>query len=192
MDQLKKRILMDARILKNDVIKVDGFINHQLDIPLINEIGKEFKHRFENVNVDKILTIEASGIAIAAISAQYFEVPVVFAKKSDSITLEQNAFSSTVFSYTKNVSYPVHVSRLFLEKGENVLILDDFLANGQAILGLLDILNQAESNCVGIGIVIEKGFQSGGQELRKMGLNLQSLAIIESINEGKIVFSCNK
>lgn len=188
MELLKKRILEDGKILAGSVIKVDGFLNHQLDIPLINEMGKEFLLRFADLNIDKILTIEASGIAIAAITAQYFNVPVVFAKKSEGKTTNLDAYTSKVFSFTKDKTYPVFVSRQFIKEGENILIIDDFLANGQAVLGLVDIIQQANANCIGVGIVIEKGFQNGGRILKDKNLNLQSLVIIDSIENGKFEF----
>lgn len=188
MKQLQQRILIDGKILSGNVIKVDGFINHQLDIALINEMGKEFLSRFSDIKIDKILTIEASGIAIAAITAQYFNVPVVFAKKTEGKTTPQDVFTSKVYSFTKDKTYPVHVSRQFIKESENILIIDDFLANGQAVLGLLDIINQGKANCVGVGIVIEKGFQEGGRILKEHGLNLQSLVVIDAIDNGKFTF----
>jgi xanthine phosphoribosyltransferase len=188
MQQLKQRILEDGKILPGNVIKVDGFINHQLDIKLINEMGKEFKRRFADVKVDKILTIEASGIAIAVITAQYFDVPVVFAKKVETKVQDFDSYASKVYSYTKDKTYPVKVSRQFIHEGENILIIDDFLANGQAVLGLLDIITQGKAHCVGVGIAIEKGFQDGGKILQANGLNLQSLAIIDAIDDGTFTF----
>jgi xanthine phosphoribosyltransferase len=188
MERLKQRILEDGKILPGNVIKVDGFINHQLDINLINEMGKEFKRRFADVKVDKILTIEASGIAIAVITAQYFDVPVVFAKKIETKVQDLDSYASKVYSYTKDKTYPVKVSKQFIHEGENILIIDDFLANGQAVLGLLDIITQGKAHCVGVGIVIEKGFQDGGRILRENGLNLQSLAVIASIDDGIFTF----
>lgn len=188
MDTLKRRIQEDGRILPGMVIKVDGFLNHQLDIALIQEMGEEFHRLFKSVPVDKILTIEASGIAIAAITAQSFKVPVVFAKKSESKVLDQDTYTCTVHSYTKNRSYPVHVAKTFLHENENILIIDDFLAKGQAVLGLVDIVRQAGARVVGIGIVIEKGFQDGGKLIREQHLNLHSLAIIDSIEDGVLRF----
>ncbi|MGB7595775.1 MAG: xanthine phosphoribosyltransferase [Erysipelotrichaceae bacterium] len=188
MELLKKRILEDGKILPGNVIKVDGFLNHQLDIRLINEMGKEFLLRFKDVKVDKILTIEASGIAIAAITAQYFDVPVVFAKKAEGKTTHPDTLTSKVYSFTKDKTYPVFVSRQFIKENENILIIDDFLANGQAVLGLTDIIMQAHAHCVGVGIVIEKGFQDGGQILKDKGLNLQSLVVIDSIEHSRFTF----
>ena len=188
MKQLQKRILSDGKILAGNVIKVDGFINHQLDIPLINEMGKEFQRRFSDVKIDKILTIEASGIAIAAITAQYFNVPVVFAKKSEGRTTSIDVYTSNVHSFTKDKTSRIQVSKQFIKEGENILIIDDFLANAQAVLGLLDIITQGGAHCVGVGIVIEKGFQEGGRILMERGLNLQSLVVIDAIEDGKFTF----
>jgi len=188
MELLQKRILEDGKILPGSVIKVDGFLNHQLDIRLINEMGKEFLERFKDVKVDKILTIEASGIAIAAITAQYFDVPVVFAKKAEGKTNVPGVLTSNVYSFTKDKTYPVFVAGQFIKENENILIIDDFLANGQAVLGLTDIIQQAHAHCVGVGIVIEKGFQDGGRILHEKGLNLQSLVIIDNIDDGRFTF----
>jgi len=188
MELLKKRILEDGKILPGNVIKVDGFLNHQLDVRLINEMGKEFLLRFKDIKVDKILTIEASGIAIAAITAQYFDVPVVFAKKAEGKTTHPDTLTSKVYSFMKDKTYPVFVSRQFIKENENILIIDDFLANGQAVLGLTDIITQAHAHCVGVGIVIEKGFQDGGQILKEKGLNLQSLVVIDNIENSRFTF----
>lgn len=189
MDILKERILKDGTIIDNRIIKVDSFINHQLDIKLLNEVGKEFRKRFQGEKIDKILTIETSGIAIASIAAQYFDyVPVVFAKKTESVTLGNDTYNSEVRSYTKNKIYTIKVSKNFIKKGERILIIDDFLASGAAILGLLDISRQAEAEIVGAGTVIEKGFQPGREVLEKQNLRVESLAIIESINNNRISF----
>lgn len=188
MELLKQRIVKDGTLREGNVIKVDSFLNHQIDIDLLNEIGKEFKARFAPEKIDKILTIEASGIAIAVIAAQHFRVPVVFAKKTDSKNLDENTYESSVYSYTKDKTYTIRVSKRYLNEGENILIIDDFLANGKAAEGLIDIIDQAKCNTVGVGIVIEKGFQKGGDKIRKQGIKLESLAIVESINNGEIVF----
>ena len=188
MKNLKQRIAKDGVILPGNIVKVDSFINHQIDVKLLNEMGVEFKERFKNVKVDKILTIEASGIAIAVITAQYFDVPVVFAKKSEARNLDKNAYTSDVYSYTKDKTFPVKVAKEYLLENENILIIDDFLANGKAIEGLIDIIDQAHSHCVGVGIAIEKGFQSGGKKLREAGVKVESLAIIESIEGNQILF----
>ncbi len=189
MQLLIDRIRKDGHVAPGGVLKVDSFLNHQIDVALYNEIGKEFKRLFHDVKVDKILTVEASGIGIACIAAQYFDVPVVFAKKSKSKNIEGGVFSSPVHSFTHGKTYDVMVSVKFLQPEENILIIDDFLANGKAALGLIDIISQAGANVAGIGIVIEKGFQKGGKELREMGMNLHSLAIISEMDdEGNIWF----
>jgi xanthine phosphoribosyltransferase len=185
---LKEKILKEGRALDGHILKVDSFLNHQIDIELLNEIGKEFKERFQDKNVTKILTVEASGIAIAVIAAQYFNVPVVFAKKTESKTLDKEVFEGSVYSYTKAQNYKIRVSKGFLAKGDNVLIVDDFLANGQAILGLKEIIDAAGANLAGVGIVIEKGFQKGGSMLREAGIHIESLAIVDSLGEDKIIF----
>lgn len=189
MELLKERILRDGTIIDNRIIKVDSFINHQVDVKLFNEIGKEFSKRFKGEKIDKILTIETSGIAIAAIAAQYFDfIPVVFAKKTESVTLGDDTYNTEVHSYTKNKLYTIKVSKNFIKKGERILILDDFLASGAAVIGLLDIVRQAEAETVGVGIVIEKGFQPGREALKKYNIRIESLAIVESINDNKICF----
>lgn len=189
MQLLKDRIRKEGHIAPGGVLKVDSFLNHQIDIELYNEIGKEFKRLFSDIPVDKILTVEASGIGIACIAAQYFSVPVVFAKKSKSKNIDGGVFSSPVHSFTHGKTYDVMVSVKFLKPDENVLIIDDFLANGKAALGLVDIVHQAGANVTGVGIVIEKGFQKGGAKLRQMELNLKSLAVIRSMDDdGNLVF----
>lgn len=188
MELLKNRMINDGDIEEGNIVKVDNFLNHQIDVELLNEIGKEFKERFKEDKVDKILTIEASGIAIAVIAAQYFNVPVVFAKKTESKNLDKSTYESIVYSYTKGKAYTIRVSKKHLKEGENILIVDDFLANGKACEGLIDIINQSNANLVGVGIVIEKGFQAGGENIRKQGIKLESLAIVESIENGKIIF----
>ena len=188
MKLLKEKIIKDGDLLNGQIIKVDSFLNHQIDVDVLNEIGKEFYNRFESQKVDKILTIEASGIAIAVIAAQYFKVPVVFAKKTDSKNLDNETYESEVYSYTKDKTYTIRVSKRYLNEGENILILDDFLAKGKAAEGLIDIINQAHCNVSGVGIVIEKGFQDGGEIIRDKKIKLESLAIVESIDNGKIIF----
>lgn len=188
MDILKERIKTEGRVIGSCILKVDSFLNHQIDVELFNEIGREFKQRFHGVKVDKILTIEASGIGIACITAQYFNVPVVFAKKALSSNLGSDVYQSKVFSFTKNSLTKIYVSKMYLSKNENVLILDDFLANGQAVMGLLDIINQAGANPAGIGIVIEKSFQHGREKILERGVRLESLAIIESMEGGQVAF----
>ncbi|MCF6459782.1 xanthine phosphoribosyltransferase [Clostridium sp. Cult3] len=188
MELLKQRILKDGTLEEGNILKVDSFLNHQLDVELLNEIGKELKRRFSREKIDKILTIETSGIAIAVIAAQYFHVPVVFARKTDSKTMDKDIYESTVYSYTKEKNYTIRVAKRFLEKGENILLIDDFLARGRAMEGLIEILRQSDCNLAGIGIVIEKGFQEGGKNLRDRGIKLESLAIIDESMDGEITF----
>lgn len=189
MDLLKERILKDGNIAPGGVLKVDSFLNHQIDISLYNEIGKEFKRLFSDVPVTRILTVEASGIGIACIAAQYFNVPVVFAKKAKSKNIDGGVFTSKVESFTYGKSYDIMVSTKFIHPEDKVLIIDDFLANGKASLGLIDIVKTAGAEVSGVGIVIEKGFQSGGKALRDMGINLKSLAVIKNMDEdGNIEF----
>lgn len=188
MKLLKDRIKEEGRVVGSGVLKVDSFLNHQIDIKLYNEIGKEFKRRFENEKITKILTIEASGIGIACIAAQYFDVPVVFAKKTESKNLDGETYESDVFSFTKDKNYKIRVSKRYINDFDKVLIIDDFLANGKAAMGLIDIVEQAGATLGGVGIVIEKGFQDGGKFLRNKGINVQSLAIIKSMNNGIIEF----
>jgi xanthine phosphoribosyltransferase len=188
MDKLKEKILKEGIVYPGNIIKVDGFLNHQIDVELLNEIGKAFYDRFKDTKIDKILTIEASGIAIAVISAQYFKVPVVFAKKSESkLTLDQQ-WTTSIHSYTKDKTSRVQVSKSYLKENESILIIDDFLANGEAAFGLMDLITQAKAHIAGIGIVIEKGFQEGGKRLRAENIHLESLAIIESMDEKGIIF----
>ncbi len=189
MQSLKERIRKDGIVLPGNILKVGSFLNHQMDISLFNEIGREFARRFEGVPVSRILTIEASGIGIACIAAQYFNVPVVFAKKSKSRNVSGDALVTQVKSYTHDTTYEVMVSRDFLPAGESVLIIDDFLANGCALEGLVDLVRQAGSTVAGAGIVIEKGFQDGGARLRGRGVRVESLAIVDSMDAGgKITF----
>lgn len=182
MELLKERIRKDGVIKPGNVLKVDNFLNHQMDIELFNEIGKEFKRRFADVKVDKILTIEASGIGIAAIVAQYFECQVVFAKKSQSINLDGTMLSTQIESFTHKRKYEVIVASRFLQPGENILVIDDFMANGCAAMGLVQLIEDAHANLAGIGIVIEKGFQQGGAILRERGFHVESLAIVDAMD----------
>lgn len=182
MQLLKDRIRQDGIVKPGNVLKVDAFLNHQMDIELFNEIGKEFKRLFEKEKITKILTIEASGIGIACIVAQYFQVPVVFAKKTQSINIDGEVFATKIESFTHKKTYDVIVSKKFLKPSDKVLIIDDFLANGCALVGLIDLVISSGASVSGIGIVIEKGFQSGGEIIREMGIHLESLAIVESMN----------
>lgn len=188
MQFLKDRINELGEVRSPEILKVDRFLNHQLDIDLLNAIGREFHKRFEDRTVTKILTIEASGIAIAAIAAQYFKVPVVFAKKVPSQNLDADTFETDVFSYTKKTTYKVRVARKFLHPEDRVLILDDFLAQGQAAVGLMNLVHQSGAELAGVGIVIEKGFQEGGRLLREDGVRLESLVIIDSMHAGEVQF----
>lgn len=190
MNCLEERILKDGKVKEGNVLKVDSFLNHQMDINLFNEMGKEFKRRFEGKNINKILTIEASGIGIACIVAQHFNVPVVFAKKSKSINLEGEMYMAEVESFTHKNKNQVIVSKKFLTSDDHLLIIDDFLANGCALQGLIQIAKQANATVEGIGIAIEKGFQAGGKTIRNLGYQLESLAIIDDMNAktGEIKF----
>ena len=184
----EERILKDGIIKPGNVLKVDSFLNHQMDIHLFNEMGKEFRRLFADCKINKILTIEASGIGIACIVAQHFDVPVVFAKKTQSINIDGDVFSTKIDSFTHKRSYDVIVSKKYLGPEDRVLIIDDFLANGCALEGLTDLVHSAGATVEGIGIVIEKGFQSGGEMIRKKGIRLESLAIIESMEENSLSF----
>ena len=190
MRLLEDRIRKDGVVKEGNVLKVDSFINHQMDITLFNEMGKEFKRLFADKKINKILTIEASGIGIACIVAQHFDVPVVFAKKAKSINLDGDMYTTKIESFTHKRVYDVIVSKKFLSKEDHVLIIDDFLANGCAVAGLVDLVRSAGATVEGVGIAVEKGFQQGGQHLRDKGLQVESLAIIESMNHesGEIVF----
>ena len=194
MNFLEERILKDGIVKEGNVLKVDSFLNHQMDVKLFDEIGAEFKRRFDGVQVDKILTIEASGIGIACMVARHFDVPVIFAKKSKSVNIDGDVFVTEVESFTHKCKNQIMVSKKFLKSGENVLIIDDFLANGCALQGLISIVSSAGANVAGIGIVIEKGFQQGGQIIRNLGYHLESLAIVEEMNAetGDIRFRENK
>ena len=182
MKLLEERIRKDGIIREGNVLKVDSFINHQMDIKLFEEMAKEWKKLFADKKINKILTIEASGIGIAAIVAREFDVPVVFAKKSKSINLDDNNFSTKIQSFTHSKIYDVIVSKKFLSPEDHILIIDDFLANGCALLGLTDLVESAGATVEGIGIAIEKGFQQGGKIIREKGYQLESLAIVESMN----------
>ena len=188
MQLLKERILKDGVIKPGNVLKVDSFLNHQMDIDLINEIGKEFRHRFPSDKITKILTIEASGIGIACIAAQYFHVPVIFAKKTQSINIDGEVYHSKVESFTHKRVYDVILSKKFLNEDDHVLIIDDFLANGCALLGLIELVKEAGASIEGAGIVIEKGFQKGGDKVREQGIRVESLAIVDSMTDDSLIF----
>ena len=188
MELLKQRILRDGQVKEGGVLKVDSFLNHQMDVTLLNEIGREFRRRFDGAAITKIVTIEASGIGIAAIAAQHFgSVPVIFAKKTRSRNLDGALYTAKVHSFTKDITYDVQLSKKFLGPQDTVLILDDFLARGQALLGLIDIVRQAGAQCAGCGIVIEKQQQGGGALVRAAGVRLESLAVIASLENGTVL-----
>ena len=190
MKLLEERIQRDALVKEGNVLKVDRFLNHQMEIDLFNAMGKEWKRLFEAEHVNKILTIEASGIGIACIAAQYFHVPVVFAKKTQSINLDGDMYSTKIQSFTHKRVYDVIVSKKFLKPEDHILIIDDFLANGCALEGLLDIIKSAGATVAGVGIAVEKGFQEGGERIRARGIRVESLAIVDAMDPatGKITF----
>ncbi len=190
MNFLEERILKDGIVKEGNVLKVDSFLNHQMDIRLFNQMGEEFKKRFEGKPINKILTIEASGIGIACVVAQHFDVPVVFAKKSKSINIEGEMYVAEVESFTHRCKNQVIVAKKFLGPDDHVLLIDDFLANGCALQGLIQIVQSAGGTVEGIGIAIEKGFQSGGRMIRNLGYQLESLAIVEAMDaeNGTITF----
>lgn len=182
MKLLEEKILKDGVIKSGNVLKVDSFLNHQIDVPFVAELGKELQRQFADRPINKILTIEASGIGIACVAAMYFQVPVVFAKKSSGSNMDKDVYFTQIYSYTHSKMNDVVVSKRFLSKDDHVLIIDDFLANGCALEGLIDIVRQSGGTVEGVGVAVEKGFQGGGDKLRAAGVNLHSLAIIESMN----------
>ena len=189
MQLLKDRIRKDGKIKEGNVLKVDSFLNHQMDVKLFQEIGKEFKRRFADEEITKILTIEASGIGIACVAAEVFDVPVVFAK-TQTKNIAGDVYTTKVESFTHGRVYDIIVSKEFLGKGDKVLLIDDFLANGKALEGLAELVTKSGAELVGAGVVIEKGFQVGGDIIRSKGIHLESLAIVESMDEktGEVVF----
>lgn len=190
MERLKKKILEEGTFVGKDIIKVDSFLNHQIDVAFLNEIGKEFKKRFADETITKILTIEASGIAIATITAQYFDfIPVIFAKKTQSRNLDDDVYHSYVYSFTKLINCPILVSKKYIQPNDKILIIDDFLANGKSVLALADIIQQAHAHLVGAGVVIEKEFQFGSKRLKEKGIRLEPLAVIKKIQKNKILFA---
>ena len=188
MKLLQDRIRRDGQVEPGNILKVDSFLNHQIDIELMDEIGEEFYRQFKDRGVTKILTIEASGIAIATAAAHCFRCPIVFAKKTKTLNIAGDVYTSRVDSFTHKTTNDIIVSKRFLNAGDRVLILDDFLANGCAVAGLLEIIEEAGAKVEGVGIVIEKGFQSGGKEIRARGIDLKSLAIIKSMTDTEIEF----
>jgi xanthine phosphoribosyltransferase len=183
MELLKERIRKDGKVKGTDVLKVDSFLNHQMDVELFAELGKEFKRRFADCEINKILTIEASGIGIACVAAQYFHCPVIFAKKSQTKNIAGEVYTSQVESFTHGRVYDIIVAKEFLGPGDKVLLIDDFLANGAALEGLAQLVKDAGAELVGAGIVIEKAFQPGGDRLREKGLRIEALARVQSMNE---------
>ncbi len=188
MKLLEERIIKDGVVKEGNVLKVDTFLNHQMDVKLFREMGKEWKRLFEGEHINKILTIEASGIGIACVAAEEFDCPVVFAKKTMSKNIDGEVYTSQITSFTKGRTYDVIVSKKFLNEDDRVLIIDDFLANGCALQGLIKIVEASGATLVGAGIAVEKGFQVGGQLIRDMGVHLESLAIVESMEGGMIQF----
>ncbi len=192
MKLLEDRILKDGHIGADNVLKVDSFLNHQIDVNFVCELGKEFYRLFKDENITKILTIEASGIGIACLAAQYFGVPVVFAKKTKTINIYSNTYNATVHSYTHKRDYDIVVSKEFLSKEDNVLIIDDFLAKGSALTALLMLIEKAGAKTAGAGIVIEKAYQGGGNLVRDMGIRVESLAKIKSISQKDGIVFCKQ
>lgn len=189
MEFLKQKILDHGEMREGGVLKVDSFLNHQIDVSLMQEIGKEFADIFRDKGINKILTIESSGIGIACIASQYFgNIPVVFAKKSEASNLDNDVYATVIHSFTKGKDYDVRVSKKYLSEGDRVLILDDFLANGEAALGLMKLVKASGAEVSGIGICIEKAFQKGGDIIRGMGVDLHSLAIVDVQRDGSIKF----
>ncbi|MCR5771059.1 MAG: xanthine phosphoribosyltransferase [Butyrivibrio sp.] len=185
MNFLEERIASDGQVRAGNILKVDSFLNHQLDVDLLDQVGKAFYEKYKDKGITKVLTVEASGIAIACMTAQYFHVPVVFAKKAKSRNLDGDLYTSVVHSFTYDRDYNVTLSKKFLSSEDKVLLVDDFLAVGKAMNGLIDICNQAGAKVEGIGIAIEKGFQDGGARLRGAGFDVTSLAIVDAMDEEK-------
>ena len=188
MELLEKRILKDGKVFPGNILKVDSFLNHQIDVELLNEMGKEIKRLYDGAGVNKILTIEASGIGIACIVAQYFGCPVLFAKKSKTKNIASTVYKTQVESFTHGKTYDVIVSKDFIGEGDKVLIIDDFLAEGNALLGLIDLCNQAGAEVAGCAIAVEKAFQQGGKRVRDLGIRAESLARVESMSDDSLTF----
>lgn len=191
MELLKDKIKKEGRVTEDNILMVDSFLNHQMDVEFFNEVGKEFKDSFKNDQIDKILTIESTGIGLGIITAQYFDnVPVVFGKKIERLprNKREEVFNSEVYSFTKKTIYNVVVDKKFIKPGEKILIVDDFLANACAVFGLIDVVKQAGAEVVGVGIVIEKGFQSGRAHLEDKGIRVESLVTIDKIEDGEVYF----
>lgn len=189
MEKLKEKIIIEGTTIGTEIVKVDGFLNHQMDVKFLEEVGKEFGKRFEDVKVDKILTVEASGIAIACLAVPYFGyVPVVFAKKAAPSTMNEGFLEAEARSFTKGTVSSLKVAKKFIKEGESILIIDDFLASGEASAALSEIVEKGGAKVAGVGAVIEKGHQGGSDRLRKKGYRVESLAVIDKIEDGKIIF----
>lgn len=188
MKLLEERILRDGQVFPGNILKVDSFLNHQIDVGLLSQMGKEIKRLYEDAGVNKILTIEASGIAIASITAQYFDCPVLFAKKTKTINIADTVYKTQVRSFTHCTQYDVILSKNFLSEKDNVLIVDDFLAEGNALLGLIDLCNQAGAKIAGCAIAIEKGFQPGREKVEAKGIRVESLAIVQEMKDDAVIF----
>ena len=190
MQLLEERIIKDGKVFSGNVLKVDSFLNHQLDVELLDEMGLELKKLFKDSNITKILTIEASGIGVGCMVARHFNCPLLFAKKTKTLNIKGDVYTSKVESFTHQCTYDIIVSKDFLNENDTVLIVDDFLAKGNALIGLIDIVNQSGANLAGCGIAIEKGYQGGGDKLRAQGIRVESMAIVEEMDEktGKIIF----
>ena len=188
MKLLEERILKDGQVFPGNILKVDSFLNHQIDVGLLCEMGKEIKRLYADAGINKILTIEASGIAIASIAAQYFECPVLFAKKTKTINIADTVYKTQVRSFTHGTEYDVVLSKDFLSEKDNVLIIDDFLAEGNALLGLIDLCNQAGATVAGCALAIEKGFQEGRNRVESKGIRVESLAIVQEMKDNAVIF----
>lgn len=188
MKLLEDRIIRDGEVIGNNILKVDSFLNHQLDINLFNEMGKEFKNLFKDSGITKILTIETSGIAIAALVALHFQVPVLFAKKHAGSNMDSDVYQTKVFSYTKNLEYDIKVSKKLIHSDDCVLIIDDFLASGAAMSGLINLVNQSGAKVAGVGIAIEKSFEPGRKVIEELGIRVEALAVIDYMKAGNVVF----
>ena len=190
MQLLEERIIKDGKVFSGNVLKVDSFLNHQIDVELLDKMGEEIKTLFKDINVTKVLTIEASGIGVGCLVAKHFNCPLLFAKKSKTLNIKGDVYTSKVESFTHQCTYDIIVSKDFLNENDTVLIVDDFLAKGNALIGLIDIVNQSGASLAGCAIAIEKGYQAGGDKLRAQGIRVESMAIIEEMDDttGNIVF----
>lgn len=188
MKLLEEKIIKDGQVFPGNILKVDSFLNHQIDVAFLNKMGEEIKRLYGDCGVNKILTIEASGIGIACITAQFFDCPVLFAKKTRTKNIASTVYKTQVRSFTHGMEYDVIVSKDFIGEGDNILIIDDFLAEGNALLGLIDLCNQAGAKVAGCAIAIEKGFQNGRKKVEEKGIRVESLAIVESMTDGEVIF----